>query len=166
MSVGISDLPEYKLRAEEIKKIDGIIQKYKRQRGALIPVLQKIQEYIGFIPVEAQKIVAKALQIPEKDVYGVVTFYSFFSMIPGGRINIRVCMGTACFVRGGKNILEKLVKELGIEPGQTTPDRNFSLQVNRCLGACGLAPVIVVNDKFYQKVNPEKVMDIINSYKI
>ncbi|OPL17524.1 MAG: NADH dehydrogenase [delta proteobacterium ML8_D] len=166
MSVRVSDLPEYKLRAEEIKKIDVIIQKYKRQRGALIPILQKIQEYIGFIPVEAQKKVAKVLQIPEKDVYGVVTFYSFFTMIPRGRINIRVCMGTACFVRGGKDILDRLVKELGIEPGQTTPDRNFSLQVNRCLGACGLAPVIVVNDKFYQKVKPEKVMDIINSYKL
>ncbi len=161
----ISDLSKHKLKPEEIKKIDEIIQKYRGKKGALISVLQKIQEDIGFLPVEAQKKVAEMLCIPEKDVYGVVTFYSFFSMIPRGKNNIRVCLGTACFVRGGKRILEKLVKEFGIEPGQTTSDRNYSLQVNRCLGACGLAPVIVVNDKFYQKVNPEKAMDIIYSHK-
>jgi len=159
----ISDLPKYELKPEEIKKIDEIIQKYKGKKSALIPILQKIQEHIGFIPVEVQKKVAKMLGIPEKDVYGVVTFYSFFSMIPGGENNIRVCMGTACFVSGGKIILEKLVKEFGIEPGQTTADRKYSLQVNRCLGTCGISPVIVVNDKFYQKVNPEKVIDIIHS---
>jgi len=159
----ITDLPKYKLKPQEVKRIDDIIKKYKGKKGALIPVLQKIQEYISFIPVEAQRKVAETLDIPEKDVYGVSTFYSFFSMIPRGRNNIRVCMGTACFVKGGKRILDKLVKEFGIEPGQTTADRNYSLQINRCLGACGLASIIVVNDKFYQKVNPEKVIDIVYS---
>ena len=159
----ITDLPKYKLKPQEVKRIDDIIKKYKGKKGALIPILQKIQEYISFIPVEAQRKVAKILNIPEKDVYGVVTFYSFFSMVPRGKHNIRVCLGTACFVKGSKRILEKLVKEFGIEPGQTTADRNYSLQINRCLGACGLASIIVVNDKFYQKVNPEKVIDIVYS---
>lgn len=159
----IADLPKYKLQLEELKRIDEIVEKYKGKKGALILILQKIQEHISFIPIEVQRKVAKILDIPEKDVYGVVTFYSFFSMVPRGKYNIRVCLGTACFVKGSKRILDKLVKEFGIEPGQTTADRNYSLQINRCLGACGLAPVIVVNDKFYQKVNPEKVIDIVYS---
>ena len=159
----ITDLPKYKLKPQELKRIDEIVEKYKGKKGALIPILQKIQEHISFIPIEVQRKVAKILDIPEKDVYGVVTFYSFFSMVPRGKYNIRVCLGTACFVKGGKRILDKLVKEIGIEPGQTTADRNYSLQINRCLGACGLASIIVVNDKFYQKVNPEKVIDIVYS---
>lgn len=159
----ITDLPKYKLKPQEVKRIDEIIKKYKGKKGALIPVLQKIQKDIGFIPVEVQRKVAEMLDVPEKDVYGVSTFYSFFSMIPRGRNNIRVCLGTACFVKGSKRIVDKLVKEFGIEPGQTTADRKYSLQINRCLGACGLASIIVVNDKFYQKVNPEKVIDIVYS---
>lgn len=165
MKIRISDLPEYKLKPEEIKKIGSIIQKYRGKKEALIPVLQKIQKDVGFLPVEAQKKVAKALEIPEKDIYGVVTFYSFFSMTPRGKNNIRVCLGTACFVKGGKKIIDKITGELKIKPGQTTSDRIYTLQVNRCLGACGLAPIIVINDKIFQKVNPEKVMDIIYSYK-
>jgi NADH-quinone oxidoreductase E subunit len=159
----ITDLPKYKLKPQEVKRIDEIIKKYKGKKGALIPVLQKIQKDIGFIPVEVQRKVAEMLDVPEKDVYGVSTFYSFFSMIPRGRNNIRVCLGTACFVKGSKRIVDKLVKEFVIEPGQTTADRKYSLQINRCLGTCGLAPVIVVNDRFYQKVNPEKVIDIVYS---
>ncbi|MBA7481192.1 NADP-reducing hydrogenase subunit HndA [subsurface metagenome] len=161
----IADLPRYELQPEEVKRIDKIIKKYKGKEGALIPILQKIQKDIGFIPVEAQRKVAKMLGIPEKDVYGVSTFYSFFSMIPRGRNNIRACLGTACFVKGGKKIVDRIIKELGIEPGQTTADREYSLQVNRCFGACGLAPIIVINDKLYQKVNPEEVIGIIYSCK-
>ena len=161
----IADLPKYELQPEEVKRIDDIIKKYKGRKGALIPILQKIQKDIGFIPVEVQRKVAKMLDIPEKDVYGVSTFYSFFSMIPRGRNNIRACLGTACFVKGGKKIVDRIIKELGIEPGQTTTDREYSLQVNRCFGACGLAPIIVINDKLYQKVNPEEAIDIIYSCK-
>jgi len=161
----VLDLPKYDLKDEEIRKIDDIISIYKGRRGALIPVLREIQEEIGFLPIEAQKRVASKLNIPEKDVYGVVTFYSFFSMIPRGKNNIRVCLGTACYVKGGKKIVEKIGKELGINPGQTTPDRKYSLHVNRCLGACGIAPVMVVNDKVYQKVDPEKAMEIIYKYE-
>jgi len=117
------------------------------------------------LPVAIQKKVAKELNIPDKDVYGVATFYSFFSMIPRGRNNIRVCLGTACFVKGGKKIAEKIEKELGIKPGQTTADRKYSLQINRCLGACGLAPIVVINDKVYQKIKSEEVIDLIHSHE-
>jgi len=161
----ISELPKYELQPEEILRIEEIINKYKGKKGALIPTLHDVQNEVGFLPIEVQKKVAKDLNIPEKEVYGVATFYSFFSLIPRGRYNIRVCLGTACFVKGGKKIADKISRELGIKPGQTTADRQYSLQVNRCLGACGIAPIIVINEKIYQKVKPEEVMDIIYSHK-
>lgn len=157
----VSDLPQYSLKPNEVKKVDAILAEYKGKKGALIPVLQNIQKSIGFLPIDIQKKVARVLDVPEKEVYGVATFYSFFSLIPRGKNNIRVCLGTACFVKGGKQIADKIGAELGIKPGQTTTDRKFSLQVNRCLGACGLAPIIVINDKVHQKVKLEEVMDII-----
>jgi len=162
--MGVLDLPEYELTSEENIKVNEIISKYKGKRGVLIPVLQNIQNTVGFLPLDVQRKVAAGLGIPEKDVYGVVTFYSFFTMIPGGKYNIRVCMGTACFVKGAKRIVENISNLLGIKPGQTTTDRNYSLQINRCLGACGIAPIMVINDKIYQKVDPDKVIDIINKY--
>ena len=161
----VIDLPKYDLKKEEIQKVDRAINKSKNKRGALIPVLQEIQKKIGFLPIEAQKQVALGLNIPEKDVYGVVTFYSFFTMVPRGKINIRVCLGTACYVKGGKRIIDRIGRELGINPGETTSDRMYSLQANRCLGACGIAPIIVINDKVCQKVKPEKVMDLIYNFK-
>ena len=160
----IADLPKYELQPNEIQKIEEIINEHKDKKGALIPILQKIQKVVGFLPIEVQKKVAKILKIPEKDIFGVATFYSNFSMIPRGKNNIKVCLGTACFVKGGKKIADRIEKELGIQSGQTTPDRKYSLQVNRCLGACGLAPIIVINDKVHQKIKPEEVMDIIYSY--
>jgi len=161
----ISELPKYELKSKEIRRIDKIIKEYIGKKGAVIPVLQKIQKGVGFIPIEAQRKVAKILGVPEKDVYGVSTFYSFFSLIPRGRNNIRVCLGTACFVKGGKKIADRIAKELKIKPGQTTADRRYSLQINRCLGACGIAPIVVINDKIYKKVKPEEIMNIIYSYK-
>jgi NADH:ubiquinone oxidoreductase subunit E len=161
----IKDLPKYELHPDEILKVDEIINRYKGKKGALIPILNEIQNEIGFLPIEIQEKVAKGLNIPEKEVYGVVTFYSFFSLTPRGKNNIKVCLGTACFVRGGKKITEKIIKELGIEPGETTADREYSLQVNRCLGVCGISPVMVVNDKIFRKVNPGEVVNIINSNK-
>lgn len=161
----MSDLPEFELGPEEILKIDETINRYKNKKGALIPILHDIQNELGFLPVEAQKKVAKELNIPEKEVYGVVTFYSFFSLTPRGKNNIKVCLGTACFVKGGKKIADKISKELEIEPGQTTPDRMYSLQINRCLGACAIAPIIVINDKIYQKVKLDEVINIIFAHK-
>ena len=161
--MGVLDLPKYKLSKKENTSVGKIISKFRGRKNALIPVLQEMQDAVGFLPLDVQRRVADGLGISEKDVYGVVTFYSFFTMIPRGKYNIRVCMGTACFVKGGKQITENIIKGLQIKPGQTTPDRNFSLQVNRCVGACGIAPVIIINDKVYKKVDPDSAMDIIDS---
>ena len=161
----ITENNKYPLKKEEYKKIEEIINRYRNKNGALIQVLNEIQKEIGFLPISAQKKVANGLDIPEKEVYGVTTFYSFFSLTPQGKTNIRACLGTACFVKGGKKIAERIEKELGIKPGETTEDRRYSLNVNRCLGACGIAPVIMINDKIHQKVKPDKVMDIIKTYE-
>jgi NADH-quinone oxidoreductase E subunit len=161
----ITENNKYPLKEEEYKKIEEIINKYRNKNGALIQVLNEIQKEIGFLPISAQKKVANGLDIPEKEVYGVTTFYSFFSLTPQGKTNIRACLGTACFVKGGKKIAERIEKELGIKPGETTEDRRYSLNVNRCLGACGIAPVIMINDKIHQKVKPDKVMNIIKTYE-
>ncbi len=162
--MGVLDLPKYKLTAEENRTVEGIISRFDKNRSSLIPVLQEIQDTIGFLPLDVQRKVAESINVPEKDVYGVVTFYSFFTMVPRGKYNIRVCLGTACFVKGAAKIVENISKKLNIKPGETTLDRKYSLQVNRCLGACGLAPIIVINDKVYQKVDPEEVVEIIYNY--
>ncbi len=156
---------QYKPTDEDISKVDEIINRHKGKDGVLIPVLNEIQTEIGFLPVEVQRMVARQLNIPEKEVYGVATFYSFFSMTPRGRTTIKVCLGTACFVKGGKKIAERIEKELGVGPGETSEDRKYSVQINRCLGACGLAPVMVVNEKVYQQVKPQEAIDIIKSYE-
>ena len=161
----VADLPKYDLSIEELNKIDEIINDHVGQKGAVIPVLQKIQKEIGFIPIDIQKKVAKTLKMPEKDVYGIATFYSYFSMVPRGKNNIKVCMGTACFVKGAKKIVDAIAKELKIQPGQTTPDRQYSLQVTRCIGTCGLAPVILINEKIYRKVDPKDTVDIVYAHK-
>lgn len=156
---------QYKLTDEDICKVGEIINRHKGKDGVLIPVLNEIQTEIGFLPVEVQRMVARQLKIPEKEVYGVATFYSFFSMTPRGKTNIKVCLGTACFVKGGKKIAERIEKELGIGSGETSEDRKYSVQINRCLGACGLSPVMAVNEKVYQRVKPEEAIDIIKSYE-
>ncbi len=159
----IKELPKYDLKEHEQEKLEEVLSKYRGNNHAVVPALREIQQSVGFLPVDVQRRVARGLNVPEKVVYGVVTFYSFFSMVPKGKYDIRVCMGTACFVKGGKQITENISKGLQIEPGQTTPDRKYSLQVNRCVGACGIAPVIIINDKVYKKVDPDTVMDIVNS---
>lgn len=161
----VSELPKYELTARESKSVDKIISKYEKTRSSLIPVLQEIQDTVGFLSVDVQRKVSAGLGVPEKDVYGVVTFYSFFTMIPRGKYNIRVCMGTACFVKGAGKIVDSISKELNIKPGETTSDRKYSLEVNRCLGACGLAPIVVINDKVYRKVDPGEIIGIIENHK-
>jgi len=144
-------------------RIDQILHSYINQKGGLIPVLQDVQEIIGFLPVPVQNYIALKLKLPASDVFGVVTFYSFFTMIPRGRHIIRVCLGTACFVNGSGTLLEMLEKKLGIGIGETTKDREFSLDVVRCVGACGLAPVIIVDDETYGQVNAEKLIEILEN---
>ncbi|MBN1635618.1 MAG: NADH-quinone oxidoreductase subunit NuoE [Deltaproteobacteria bacterium] len=149
---------------EQLGQIDKIIESYKGKPGALIPVLEQVQDVCGYLPMAVQMRVAKGLNLPVANVYGVVTFYSFFTMVPKGKNVIRVCLGTACYVRGGKRILERCTEILGIEPGECTEDRLFSLETVRCLGACGLAPVVVINDDTHGQVKPAKLEELIAQY--
>lgn len=151
--------------SEQLAKVDEIIASHTGKPGALIPVLEQVQEVLGYLPMPVQQRVASGLNIPAANVYGVVTFYSFFTMVPRGKHNIRVCLGTACYVRGGQRLLETLTSTLGIEPGGCTQDRQFSLETVRCLGACGLAPVIVVDDDTHGQVKPAKLQGILSQYK-
>ena len=151
-----------------LAEIDAFIDELAEQGsldGKLIAILHRVQEMIGYLPGEVQEHIARRLSLPPAKVYGVVTFYSFFSMVPRGKNIIDVCMGTACFVVGADKVLAEFKKQLGIEAGQTTPDRLFSLNALRCVGACGLAPVVVVNGKMYGKVTPNDVARIIDEYK-
>lgn len=141
-----------------------IIQKYKGQAGAVIPVLHEIQQYLGYLPPAAQHLVATEMEMPIVDVNGIVTFYSLFSEKQKGKYVIGVCKGTACYVKGTERILDKLEDILGIKAGDTTKDGMFSLEVVRCLGSCGLGPVISINEKVYTRVKAERLEEIINSY--
>ena len=139
---------------------------YTSKPGGLIPALQHCQRLCGYLPKRALKRVSEAFDKPYSEVAGVASFYSFFSMVPRGKFLVRVCLGTACYVRGGKEVLEALRKSLGIDVGETTEDRVFSLDIGRCFGACGLAPVIMVNDDVHQRVKPAKVGEILQQYAV
>jgi NADH:ubiquinone oxidoreductase subunit E len=149
---------------EQLKKLDEIIAKNKDKAGALIPVLEQAQGVLEFLPMPILKIIASGLNLPLSRVYGVVTFYSFFTMTPRGKHTMRVCLGTACYVRGGKAINDIIKKELKVEEGETTPDRLFTLETVRCVGACGLGPVIFVGENVHGRLKPAKVKDIISQY--
>lgn len=146
-------------------QIDGVIQKFKDKPGALIPVLEEIQGITGYLPEVVQRRVALGLNLPLSQVYGVTTFYSFFTMKPRGKHQIRVCLGTACHVRGAKRNMEHLMQALNLKPGECTEDRQFSLDVVRCLGACGLAPVMVVDDDTHKQVKEAKLDQILKKYE-
>ena len=149
---------------EEWGKIDQVIDKYSERHGALIPVLKEVQEICGYLPKQVQHRIAKGLHLPSSQVYGVVSFYTFFTIVPRGKYIIRVCLGTACYVKGSKQILDNLRRELDVEVGGITRDRKFSLEAVRCLGACGLAPVLVVAQDTYGMVSPGKAIEIVRSY--
>lgn len=153
------------LTLERISKVDDIIKLYGKKEGSLIPVLTGCQEVVGYLPVELQEYIGQSLNIPGSDIYGVVTFYSFFTMVPRGKYTIKVCMGTACYVRGIGEILNRIQSGLDLQVGGTTEDRRFSLEVVRCLGACGLAPVVVVGDDTHGGVTPDGILDILNKYE-
>ena len=150
---------------ELLERLDAILDDYRDQPGALIPVLQITQKMFGYLPQQALKKISLSLDKPYSEVAGVVGFYSFFSTVPRGKYLIRVCLGTACYVRGGKEVLSAIKNCLGIDVGETTADRVFSLEIGRCFGACGLAPVIMVNDIVHQRVKPARVSEIIDLYK-
>jgi NADH:ubiquinone oxidoreductase subunit E len=150
---------------EQVSKLNEIIKKFKGKPGGLIPVLEEAQVALEYLPISVQKKIAGELNLPLSRVYGVVTFYSFFTMTPRGKNTVRVCLGTACYVRGGKAIYETLEKEFGITEGETTPDRMFTLETVRCLGACGLGPVVVVNEDIHGRVKSSKVREILSHYR-
>jgi len=145
--------------------LERIIAENRKRPGSLIPVLQQAQELIGYLPPSVQRHIARGLNIPVSEVHGVVSFYSFFTMKPKGKHNIRVCLGTACYVKRSEEILKKFKEILNIDVGAITEDRRFSLESVRCLGACGLAPVVVVDQEIHGSVNPVKVEDIIKAYE-
>jgi NADH-quinone oxidoreductase E subunit len=150
---------------EQWQSIDEVIQKYRDKPGALIPVLREIQGITGFLPESVQRRVASGLDLPLGHVYGVTTFYSFFTMKPRGKHQIRVCLGTACHVRGAKRNLEHVIETLNVKPGESTEDHRFSLDVVRCLGACGLAPVMVVDEDTHKQVKEAKLEQILRKYQ-
>jgi NADH-quinone oxidoreductase subunit E len=153
------------LTPEVMSNVDRIIEKNRGKPGCLIPVLEECQGVVGYLPVELQEYIGERLNIPGSTIYGVVTFYSFFSMVPKGRHNIKVCMGTACYVRGIAEILNRLKAAFRLEVGATSEDRRFSLEAVRCLGACGLAPVVVVDSDTHGGMTPERIVDVLNRYE-
>jgi len=148
-----------------LDRLEEIILSFQNKPGALIPVLQATQSLFGYIPEEAIQKIALLLKEPLSKVYGVITFYSFFSLKPRGKYLVRVCMGTACYVQGAGEVLTTLQQQLGVDIGGTSEDKLFSLDIGRCFGACGLAPIIMVNDDVHQWVKPSDVNKILKSYK-
>ena len=146
-------------------KIEEICKSFNNKPGELINVLHKTQDYLGYLPAEAQEVIAQELHIPTAKVYGVVSFYSFFTMIPKGKYPISICMGTACYVRGAERILDEFKHLLGLNVGETASDGLFSLASLRCVGACGLAPVVLVGDKVYGRLASDDVRNIVDEYK-
>jgi NADH-quinone oxidoreductase subunit E/NADP-reducing hydrogenase subunit HndA len=158
-------MPKIKLSEKTIGLIKEICAEYGNQGSELINVLHQVQGKLGYLPAEVQEVIAKELNISVAKVYGVVTFYSFFTMIPMGEHPISICMGTACYVRGSEQVLDEFKRQLKVEVGQSTPDGKFSLNCLRCVGACGLAPVVMVGDKVFGRVSPQQVKNIIAEYK-
>lgn len=162
MSVVLNQQQEF---AEKLKQVGEMLEKYKGKRGVLLQALQEAQNIVGYLPMEVQKMVAEVLDITLSEVYSTVTFYSFFSLKPKGKYQIRTCLGTACYVRGAEKVLDRLKTELGIDVGDTTDDGKFSLNSCRCIGACGLAPAMIINDEVYGRMTPDKVPDILKRFE-
>ena len=149
----------------EYGELANLLERYKGQEGALIPVLQGAQKIFGYLPENVLKEIAEVFRMPLSQVYGVTTFYAQFHLKPRGRHVVRVCMGTACHVRGAARILDRVKRELGIEPGETTEDLRYTIEPVACLGACGLAPVMMVNDNTHGRLTPDKVPGILAQYE-
>lgn len=150
---------------EQEAQLMAVIAEHKDVDGAVIPVLHKAQEIYGYLPIEVQEMISEGLNVPLAEIYGIVTFYTQFSLNPKGRYHIGVCLGTACYVKGSGDILDKIKEILGIEVGECTPDGLFSIDATRCIGACGLAPVLTVNDDVYGRLVVDDVEGIIKKYR-
>ena len=151
-------------KEQAFSQIANVIDLYKDREGSLIQVLHLAQEIYGHLPLELQEFISSRMGIPLSEISGVVSFYSFFSTTPRGEHTIRVCLGTACYVRGGKKIVEHLQERLGIDIGGTTADGKFTFEVARCIGACGLAPAMMIDDTVYKQVNVNKIEQILGQY--
>ncbi|HOS70794.1 MAG TPA: NADH-quinone oxidoreductase subunit NuoE [Bacillota bacterium] len=149
---------------ENMEKLEDVILEHKDQKGALIPILHEAQELFGYIPEEAMKRISELLNIPVAEIFGVATFYSRFTLTPRGKHTISVCLGTACYVKNSKGVLERLEKELNVKTGGTTADGKFTLEATRCLGCCGLAPVMTIGEDVYGKLVPDDIPDIVKKY--
>ncbi|AGL03895.1 complex I 24 kDa subunit family protein [Desulfoscipio gibsoniae] len=163
--IGVTKPLEREFPKKKYDELESFINSLETTKGALIEILHKAQDIFGYLPRDVQLFVARKLGIPGAEVYGVVSFYSYFTTKPSGIHTISICMGTACFVRGADKIAEKFKEKLGIESNETTEDGLFTIKDVRCIGACGLAPVVMVDDKVYGRVKVEDVDDIINTYR-
>ncbi|HYF82560.1 MAG TPA: NADH-quinone oxidoreductase subunit NuoE [Clostridia bacterium] len=150
---------------EKMEKLEHVLIEHKDQQGALMPVLHETQELFGYIPEEAQKRISEVLNVSLAEIYGVATFYSRFTLKPRGKNTVSVCLGTACYVKNAQGILDKLKEELKVAAGETTGDGIFTLEATRCLGCCGLAPVMMINEEVYGKLVPEDIPDILKKYQ-
>ena len=154
-----------KLQPQAVKLITEIVERYKDEPTPTMMILEDIQKEYGYIPLEVQELVSELTGVPVSDIYGVVTFYSFFSMVPKGKYVIGVCLGTACYVKGAQLVLDKFSQLLGIKPGETTPDGLFTIDVLRCIGACAIAPAVSINGKVYPQCKVDNVANIIKEYR-
>lgn len=152
------------MAAIKLSELDHIIEKHRGKNGNLIPVLHEIQEKIGYLPTDVQRYVSENLGVAMSKIYGVISFYSFFTTEPKGEHTIGVCMGTACYVKGAEDILNRIKEELGIETGQTTKDNKFTMTMTRCLGTCSMAPVIMIDDQIHGNLTVKSVSEIIDKY--
>ena len=159
----VGDIPFAGTREQE-QALYGAIEQHKDEKGALMPILQKAQDIYGYLPREVQVMVASKTGIPLEEIYGVTTFYSQFSLAPKGKYKISVCLGTACYVKNAGAILERVTQALGIGPEECTTDQQFSIEACRCIGACGLAPVMMINDEVYGRLVPDDVDGILEKY--
>jgi len=153
-----------KIPESKLAEIRAICKEFNNEKGELINILHKVQTSFGYLPAEVQEVISREVNVPLATVYGVVTFYSFFTMTPKGEHPIYICLGTACYVRGAEKVLDEFKKQLNLQVGDTTPDGKFSLSCLRCVGACGLAPVVMIGEKVYGRVAPDGVKDIIAEY--
>ena len=156
----------FKGTQEQADALAKVVAKYKDTRGALMPVLQEAQHIYGYLPIEVQKMIAEGLGVSLAEVYGIVTFYSQFALNPKGEVAVAVCMGTACYVKGAGDILDRVARNLGVNSGDTSSDGKYSLEGTRCIGACGLAPVLTINEDVYGRIaKPEDMDPVLEKYK-
>lgn len=154
-----------KFDLKKIEKLKKIIDELKNEKGSLIAVMNEAQEIFGYLPIEVQQFISDEMNVPLTEIFGIATFYSRFTLKPAGKYKIGLCLGTACYVKGSAMVLEKIKEKLGIDVGDTTEDGRFSLEATRCLGACGLAPVMMINGEVFGRLTPEDIDDILKKFE-